>query len=273
VYDGRNGTPLFESPNPSCTVHESPVIADVDRDGRAEVVVATNDLCDIRCAGWATSPQVAREKVDALRAAKGATYVPTHHDAAALGVNQHGITVFKDLRDRWVSTRPVWNQHAYSVTNIRTDGSVPYPVESNWLVEGLNNFRMNTIEDPDFSAPDLVVGPAESAFDRADCARGVLRIRAAVWNRGVTPVSQGVPVALFHGDPAGAPLTIVRTEDQILPGRSITVTLEIPSAPTVPTSFTVVADSDEQGLGVAGECDETNNALAIPGAFCPPPVR
>jgi hypothetical protein len=78
-------------------------------------------------------------------------------------------------------------------------------------------------------------------------------------------------VALYLGDPGGTPVTIVRTTDQILPGRSATVVLEIASAPTLPTTFTVMADSDEQGLGVAAECDETNNALAVPGAFCPPP--
>ena len=40
VYDGTVGTTLFEAPNPSCTVHETPVIADVDKDGRADDVRA-----------------------------------------------------------------------------------------------------------------------------------------------------------------------------------------------------------------------------------------
>ena len=29
-----------------------------------------------------------------------------------------GIEVWGEIRDNWVSTRPVWNQHSYHITNI-----------------------------------------------------------------------------------------------------------------------------------------------------------
>ena len=33
-------------------------------------------------------------------------------------VTDAGIEVFKDSLDNWVSTRPVWNQHTYHITNV-----------------------------------------------------------------------------------------------------------------------------------------------------------
>lgn len=45
VYDGRNGTVLFSQHHSSCTWYENPVVADVDGDFRAEIVVGSNFNC------------------------------------------------------------------------------------------------------------------------------------------------------------------------------------------------------------------------------------
>jgi len=70
---------LFSDFNSSRTRTEYPVIADVDGDFKAEIVFATNN--DV---SWG-------------------------RDA--------GIEVLQDSLDNWVSTRPVWNQHTYHITN------------------------------------------------------------------------------------------------------------------------------------------------------------
>lgn len=69
---------LFRDRNTSRTRTEYPVIADVDGDFKAEIVF------------------------------------PTNNDAYKLDA---GIEVWGDSLDNWVSTRPVWNQHAYHITN------------------------------------------------------------------------------------------------------------------------------------------------------------
>ena len=74
---------LFKDRNSSRTRTEYPVIADVDGDFKANIVFATNN------------------------------------DSMASLVTDAGIEVFKDSIDNWVSTRPVWNQHAYHITKIR----------------------------------------------------------------------------------------------------------------------------------------------------------
>jgi hypothetical protein len=56
-----------------------------------------------------------------------------------------GIRVYRDKRDQWVASRSMWNQGAYSITNIADDGRVPRT--SAWLQNfaqpELNNFRQN----------------------------------------------------------------------------------------------------------------------------------
>ena len=45
-----------------------------------------------------------------------------------------GVYVFEDPQDRWGAARPIWNQHAYHVTNVDPDGSIPEVETNNWTV-------------------------------------------------------------------------------------------------------------------------------------------
>jgi len=248
VYDGPSGDVLFQAKNPSCTVHENPVIADVDRDGRAEIVVATNSVCKITC----TAPD-------------GTTW---DHETSGL----HGITVFKDLRDHWVSTRPVWNQHAYHVTNVNEDGTIPQKEQPHWTTtmfgQSLNTFRMNPIGNGDFRAPDLAVAAGDASVDGSGCP-GKVRVVVQVWNRGAVLVTAGVPVALYQGGPGGKLLGVAKTANAIIPGSSETVTFDLSPAPADPIAVTVVLNDDGTGQGVVGECRTDNNAIAVPAVYCP----
>jgi hypothetical protein len=100
VFDGA-GVPLLTTPRASWTQWENPVVVDVDNDGSAEIVVASN-----------------------------------------LGVGFGGsapVQVIRDIDDRWIPARRIWNQHAYHVTNVREDGTIPAFQPKNW--ESLNTFR------------------------------------------------------------------------------------------------------------------------------------
>lgn len=248
VYDGPSGDVLFQAKNPSCTVHENPVIADVDRDGRAEIVVATNSVCKITC----TAPD-------------GTTW---DHQSSGL----HGITVFKDLRDHWVSTRPVWNQHAYHVTNVNDDGSIPQQEEPHWTAtlfgQSLNTFRMNPIGNADFRAPDLVVSSSDVSLDGSGCPAKAV-VTARIWNRGAVLVTAGVPVALYQGGRGGQLLGVTRTTGAIIPGASETVSFQLSPPPATPTDLTVVANDDGTGQGVVGECHTDNNSAVVAAVYCP----
>lgn len=157
VYAGPTGEPLFETCSTNGTLWEYPLVADVDNDGHADIVVGSNSYSGFTCED---------------------------------GSKTTGIRVFGDLEGKWVRTRRVWNQHAYHVTNVEESGAIPQVEEINHLEPGLNNFRQNVQPTGQFAAPDLVVSviPICSA---------PYRLRARVVNVGEAPVEPGVPVGFY----------------------------------------------------------------------------
>jgi hypothetical protein len=105
VYRGTDGKVLWRVPMSSCTWHEYPVVADVDADGHADLVVPANNNC-----------------------AKGP---------------EQGITVFRAAQRDWMQTRAIWNQYTYHITNVGDDGSIPAVESANWLT--YNNYRQNLV--------------------------------------------------------------------------------------------------------------------------------
>ena len=55
--------------------------------------------------------------------------------------NAPTLQVTADLDDRWIQARRIWNQHAYHVTNVREDGTIPQFEPPSWAA--LNTFRTN----------------------------------------------------------------------------------------------------------------------------------
>ncbi len=161
IYDGTTGDDLFGTCNTSGTLYEYPLVADVDGDGHADIVVASNHYSGLVCAGNAKTT---------------------------------GIRVFGDNAGNWVRTRNIWNQHAYHVTNVNDDGSIPQVEATNWLDPSLNNFRQNVQPLGEFSAPDLVV-------DVFPVCTGAYRIVGRVRNIGQASVPAGVVVGFYEGDP------------------------------------------------------------------------
>jgi choice-of-anchor C domain-containing protein len=68
-----------------------------------------------------------------------------------------GIRVLSS--ENWVSTRRIWNQSSYHITNVNDNGTIPKVEQRNWLVPGLNNFRTNAFLDvrQSRSAPDFIM--------------------------------------------------------------------------------------------------------------------
>ncbi len=110
------GQALFTAPRSSVTQVEYPVVADVDADGSAEIVVVSN----VSFVGMQTAPLV---------------------------------QVIRDVQDRWIQARRIWNQHTYHVTNVREDGTIPQMEPPSW--ELLNTYRTNAqIENGGVCIPD-----------------------------------------------------------------------------------------------------------------------
>ncbi len=101
IYDGDTGDVLSQYDITSGTVLENPVVADVDLDGHAEIVVSSDNV-------QGTGPT-------------------------------QGIYVLEDPQDKWVAARSIWNQHTYHVTNVTPTGAIPAVETNNWTV--WNNYR------------------------------------------------------------------------------------------------------------------------------------
>ena len=170
-----------------------------------------------------------------------------------------GIEVWGDALDNWVSTRPIWNQHSYHITNVEIDGSIPEVEQSSWLFpEGAphNSYRRNVQGASDFCAPNLVL------FDlRADlrvCPTQSLSVDVA--NLGCLGVGAGVQVS-FYEETLGY-LGTVETQGQLPAGAKETVSLETMEVLDNAMVWAVV-DDDGMGNGALNECDEANDTEKV----------
>ena len=194
IYDGTTGAVLFQTCNTTGTLWEYPLVADVDNDSHADIVVISNSYSSITC--------------------------PDD------GSKQQGLRVFGDELGKWVRTRRIWNQHPYHVTNVDEDGSIPTNEVANWTVESLNNFRQNVQPEGEFSAPDLVVSMS------GICSPTEFAAVARVRNLGRASVPAGVPVGFYEGDPSagGTLLGTELTTKVLYPAEAEDVVLDLPDA-------------------------------------------
>jgi HYR domain/FG-GAP-like repeat/CARDB len=226
IYDGATGTIRFQTRHSSGTTHENPVIADVDGDLAADIVVTTNDLA----------------------------YPP-----------YHGVRVYHDRLEGWARTRSAWNQHAYSITNVNNGGSIPAHPVSHWLKPKLNTFHSNVAgyfgDGPNpYAAPDVAVSQVSAV-----CDGSTLNLSGTVTNHGAASVAAGLKVAFYRGNPAsGGSLLGVRIVDSpIAAGSSATVLLSVGAQPPAGSNQVfLVADDDGTGAGRDTECNETNNSAS-----------
>lgn len=163
VYDSATGTELFTTCNTSGTLIEYPLVADLDNDGQADLIVVSNAYA-FSCVGNST--------------------------------RFAGVRVFSSMDNNWVVTRRVWNQHAYVVTNIEENGKVPSPAMNNWQVAGLNNFRQNKQPGSEFAAADAVVSVT------GVCLGNDVELQVTLRNVGEASIPAGLRVELV-ADPKG----------------------------------------------------------------------
>ncbi|MEM9195008.1 MAG: VCBS repeat-containing protein [Myxococcota bacterium] len=244
IYDGRDGNEILVMPraNSSRTALEYPLVVDVDRDGNSEIVLPAN------------ADQIDRDNCpEAWSAAFG---VPIAMLPAEFRDGTRGIFAFGDPRDRWVRTRPIWNQFTYHVTNVTDLGAVPMTEVDNWTVSGLNNYRQNVQGAGVFNAPNLAV-ELEAV---AACASREIRLSALVQNIGSRGVAAGVLVEFFQTSPS--PEVMVgqaMTTQALLPGASERVTVTVSSVPAdTDLTYEVRVDGAASATPVA-ECNEDDN--------------
>jgi hypothetical protein len=222
VFDGPDGSVKLQyTEHASNTWLEYPVIADVDGNGHADIVLG--------------------------------------HNPYQGGKEVYGISVIADAAETWMSTREVWNQHAYHITNVDDDGGIPRNADTNW--DSYNNFRSSDLHAAEgTSAPDLV--PEILGTCDENCAEGEYWIHARLRNEGVATARSGLDIVLLDAD--GGELDRLSWSDALRSGRSTASQRFVVDPSLLGDSFTLVADPDDGLL----ECSEDNNEALWEGGVC-----
>lgn len=233
VYDGATGAPvLAESGHSSWTLFEYPLVVDVDGDGEAEIVLPSNDSIN---AGW------------------------------------QGITVIGDASGTWAPTSPVWNQHAWYITNAEDDLSIPRSPAPNWTL-GHNSFRAGgRREGPGNPAPNLRGTITDLCWL---CGLDTAEIAVQVENAGTADVVGDIEVAvgLAHADGTVTAVGVQTLTGGVRAGAgSEPLLFELEGARLErATSIEVRVDDDGAGIGVVTECDESDNRRNVLPGECEP---
>ena len=180
---------------------------------------------------------------------------------------QPAVTVYGDQDQSWRPARPLWNQHAYSITNIHDDLSVPTDPTPGFVTH--NTWHSAIPADVGAVGVDLQVELVDVCTD--DCEEGTVLLTVRPVNRGPEDLTEDVAYTVYAEIDGG--WTAVHTdafEGGVGSGQALAgVTLSLDASLfTGATAARVVVDDDGTGLGVHAECDEGNNQSVWEGRFC-----
>lgn len=228
---------LIHDEHKSWTVHEYPLVADVDRDGKAEIVVVNSHRPD-----W---------------------------------YDRYGIYVLGAADDDWVSARNIWHQHAYYITNVEDNGDVGVcePNYAPYTPEDYNSFRLQAPGSFGVKAAPNLFATASTCQETC----GDLTVWVQVTNEGAYIAASPDVVVALYGVTASGNRTLLdsQTLGLFLPGGRTSDAYEfhVSGWSAYARLEAVVDDPVVSGVavdGVAKECDETDNVTVISLAgLCP----
>ncbi len=263
VYEA-SGTRVWSKPiTDASSSSTGSSVFDFDGDGRAEVVYA--DEVTLWVFDGATgavllnqpahgSGTVNEYPVVADVDGDGNAEIVVPNDADATG-----ISVYGDADDNWVSARQVWNQHAYNITNVNDDLSIPSSPEPNW--PDYNSFRQGA--PGSFNATDAPnVYPVAYAACQERCG-GIVTAYVQVANDGLVRAASTVTLALY-GETATGDRTLLEstTFGSTLDSGDLSApyVFAYDAAELAPFARLVAVVDEELGTN---ECDEDDNEAEV----------
>lgn len=230
IYDGPTGDELYRIQSRSGTRTEYPLVADVNGDGTAEIIVTAQDRNgpQFSGAGW--------------------------------------ISVYESANQPWVPARRVWNQHGYNVTNVNNDLTIPRFQQNNLnpgLGQRYNNFLVQTAvgggteAEIRYPAPDAIImvqigGDGLPVIDFTDCPDNILAT-LVIDNEGSAPLPASTPISYYIGDPRVTMATLIQTTrigTQVEAGDQVIVQVTIPVG-VVPAGSRIYLSVNDPGFAMA----------------------
>ena len=228
----------------SGTVSEYPIVADVNGDGHAEIIVTANDTLFNN------------------------QRVPYSGDLRVYGSRQAGA---------WGSARTVWNQFNYNSVNINEDLTVPshqFNIATRFPngTEPFNSFlrqtpTLNRNGDIFMTAPDVFVSEDSTAINYNNSG---ISVSVKYCNQGETPFFAPHRVTVYGGEYRDNALVTNTASRTLEPGQCNTMRLFIARRVLCQLhtdSITVSANDGGWGIAQNGgqqtECDTVNNSLRL----------
>lgn len=234
---------LYTKPMTASTWKEYPVVADVNNDGRAEIVVCGKMTSGM---GWVGGQLV-----------------------VVGGIHP------------WAPARPVWNQYMYNVTNVNKDLTIPIPLFDNATAftdpqnvtrRPFNNFlQQATILDqygkPFMTLANAVVNNAEISYENENSL-----LSFQICNTGSQSLMAPFYITYYVNTYQGTVMEIETVNSNLPPGDCITIqttfsNVELSNYTNIENILISVNDNGNgvaQNGGQQEECDTTDNFAALP---------
>ena len=251
ILDGNTGTTIASIFCGSATWHEYPVIADIDMDGQAEIVVGCGNVS-----------RATNGTIKAFR--NGVSGTP------------------------WVPARSVWNQHTYFTVNVNDNLSIPSNQQSyilEWPAAGsgtrpLNNF-LNQATFLTFSGePSFPAADVGANITSLECSGDTFTVFLELCNSGDNTFPNSAPVSFYDGNPATSTPTLLSTQpfgasvnvgecgtnSFIIPGFTGSVIYAVANDDgSLALPFDIASDFPVTSIG---ECEFENNIASIAASAC-----
>ena len=250
IIDGTTGDNISTFACLAPTAVDYPAIVDLDRDGRAEIVVSSN------------------------------TYESNHDKHAKL------IVFHSPANTVWAPARYVWNQHAYNVVNVNNDLTIPAnnfnPATTFTGPDGVvrrpfNNFLQQATTLDQYGRPFMRLLNISATTDTSlTYENGTFTFSYKFCNTGGQTLSNPFHITYYANNYHGP---IIRTEtinDPLTVDNCMTFTVQFSDAElsAFPDLETIVVAVNDNGTGVAQtggqqeECDTTDNFFYFPASPC-----
>ncbi|MBP5649864.1 MAG: VCBS repeat-containing protein [Bacteroidales bacterium] len=224
-----------------CTVMQYPVVADVDADGSAELVVLG-------------------------RFGSGHTY-------------QAYLNVFKSASTPWAPARKVWNQYMYNVTNVNEDLSVPQYLFNNATAftdpQGVvrrpfNNFLQQATTIDQYGRPFYAVADVVLTNLSQQIVNDSTVITLSLCNQGDIMLAAPYHITVYSDVYGGTGIHTVEVNDNLPVDSCKTLSFSIANTDYCNLYNNLVVAVNDAGTGIAQEggqqpeCDITNNTSSLP---------
>ena len=252
IIDGSHNPPVvdaFFNNVESPTVNEFPIIADVNGDGAAEIIVTARDI-----------------------------------SATPTGWNFRGeLRVYGSDGLPWAPARSVWNQSAYNAVNVNEDLTIPKQPLSPAIVlpgaDGIlgtpddvrpyNGFLMQQTMLDKYGVPLWLLPDVAPVLSECHVTMtgNTMTISLRITNIGDAAIGEPVHVTLYKDNIA--PSNMILSEAvpiKLNAGDSATVVLTIPDIMLYHANNSIIVRLNDNGaiFPVQNECDTDNNVVVLP---------